>query len=275
MRRALATVVLLMTSYWSMGAFGAQAVGCDSNVSRIGFTDQIQGGQPFELWKCEDQWHLSNLANEQIYTKKEKDKDKTCIKNSTTGEEFCCPQVQKDATTKTQAPKDATMATSYSCGTGGSDNATATTEDKKILYVEPAPQNGNRSSMTYKIEGSESQDDSSGAGGNAKKKVLSISVLTPESPNKKEGTITVESNAGGPSISHAGKGGPKNSCNKDATSSGSFCQLPANIIGHNYKLTKETKGAVKDDPAGSAQGDQNVKSDGTGRTNYSEGGAAK
>ncbi|MGZ3723024.1 MAG: hypothetical protein ACXVA9_08850, partial [Bdellovibrionales bacterium] len=163
MRHAVLALVISLTSFWAGGAFamgagsGAnkvkktagteQPVSCESNVSRIGFTDKIDGGQPFELWKCQDQWHLSNLGNLQVYVN---DDGKPCIKES--GKETCCPNVAaKDSTLPDAAPKEERIATSFSCRAPAGSDPNPKPDQMTDLVIEPAAQNGNRSSTTYRI----------------------------------------------------------------------------------------------------------------------------
>jgi hypothetical protein len=269
MRHALWTAGFALLASWATLAQAEQSNSCTTNVSRIGFTDQIEGGQPFELWKCQDQWHLSNLGNQQIYID---EKGKPCVKNSTTGAVFCCPNVSLDGKTKAEAPQDDSMAGKFSC-VGPKSFSNPKPEDKNNLLIVPAATGGSRSSTVYRVTGSAGEE--SGQNGQAKKKTrdMTVEVELPEGadPSRKSGTLTVASEVNGASSGTSGKkGGPKNPCNKAETAEGSFCQLPANILGHSYRLNKETKGAVLDTQDGN---DKSVTSSSEGKTRTSEGGA--
>lgn len=243
--KRLAIVLLLMISPWSQAKDS-----CSSDVSRIGFKDKA--GKDLEVWRCGDSWHLSNLANEQAYINAD---GKPCVKNSSTGEQLCCPEGapssdKTDTKAKTESSKDSL----WTCVAEGPDQTDA--KSKTILRIAPKP-GGSSSPTVYRITGTNDSKDKETA---QKDKTVGMDIVVeiPEHTGRQSGTIHVEQPLGGSSAD--------NKCAE--RDQGSFCQLPADISGHSYKFDKETKGALVDNPDGGS-GDKVVTTDTTGKNAYS------
>ncbi|MGZ6480441.1 MAG: hypothetical protein ACXWQE_14120 [Bdellovibrionales bacterium] len=250
MRRLVFSILFASFAFASLGAHAIE--GCDADMSRLGFKDK--DGKDLEIWKCDGGWRLSNLANEQAYINGD---GKPCVKNSSTGQEQCCPQVDSTDKTDTKAKVEPYKESEWACV---SDDPKAADKDKTILRIAPLQKNGSYASTVYRISGSNDSKDKTMAAKDKKVSLkVSIEVPTNSGPDK-DGSINLESPLG------SGDSGDNKCASKDK---GSFCQLKQDVTGHNYTADESSKYVLQDSSKSTGGQQQAVKTDTTGKNAFS------
>jgi hypothetical protein len=218
-------------------------------------------GFGFEVWKCADGYHVWDKGNGQYYVNGD---GKPCQRNSSTGEEICCPggaaadnKTKIDGASKLangEADKDSKPQCTKAPGSNG--------QEKDIMIVQP--KNGGN---PLRIWGETDAKDKNVPNGK-KKATLRVSGFNPNgttgdpaADKKQEGGLSFEQDLG--------KGG--RDCFKPASqgggrpTTGGICQRPESILGgRQCELSEYNKGKFCCSTDGNDQQDCSVPSNTAG-----------